>query len=650
MAVSCHSEPYPATGGLAADGVINQLGRPDMEPLDILIREAVQNCWDARREEQATVSVEIGHHTLTDEAVEWVVRRLLVDPPPELPLRDELRPGLSILYVADFGTTGLGGPTRADTVGAEQHLDFVDFVRNIGQPPDKEFGGGSFGYGKAAFYLASRARTIVIDTLCETPHGPERRLIAAALGGNFVRGGRRYTGRHWWGELVDDVPEPLTGERARDAAAVFGLPDRAGTTGLGTTIAIVAPGVAPGGDERATMPFIAESLAWNFWPKMISTRGGVPKTIDFRLMRNGRRHPITDPRSHPLLREFVEALDHLRTAPDDDDPFIVGREITSTRLNRHLGHLVLRRCRTPPSPVEDLDRPLPQGRRAISAGLHHVALMRTPELVVKYLEGPRPAAGGHGYAGVFRCSHSVDAVFRSAEPPTHDDWIARAVPQAEGRTLVNVALRQIRAVCRETAGLGSVESAPGSISDVPLGEFADGLARLMPGLEGPGARRPAAAGRRTRRRSRRLKSQHNPLDEVPWFEDPPTDADGTGAAPSATTRPRPALRAAGAPRPSIASDGTPVMRYPFELRTRNARVRLLATVQIMTNDGESLESDPPAGWTEPKVYAWIAPNGREHRTPTHVPEVGEGDGAWTVEVPIVEEALVGVDIRAEIVE
>ena len=23
--------------------------------------------------------------------------------------------------------------------------DFVDFVRNIGQPPDKDFGGGSFG-------------------------------------------------------------------------------------------------------------------------------------------------------------------------------------------------------------------------------------------------------------------------------------------------------------------------------------------------------------------------------------------------------------------------------------------------------------------------------------------------------------------------
>ena len=56
------------------------------------------------------------------------------------------------------------GPSRR--TGAQR--DFIDLVLNVGQPPDKELGGGSFGYGKAAFYLASRARTVVIDSLCET--------------------------------------------------------------------------------------------------------------------------------------------------------------------------------------------------------------------------------------------------------------------------------------------------------------------------------------------------------------------------------------------------------------------------------------------------------------------------------------------------
>ncbi len=43
------SEPYGASGGLAADGILNQLGRPDIEALEVLVREAVQNSWDAKR-------------------------------------------------------------------------------------------------------------------------------------------------------------------------------------------------------------------------------------------------------------------------------------------------------------------------------------------------------------------------------------------------------------------------------------------------------------------------------------------------------------------------------------------------------------------------------------------------------------------------
>ena len=151
---------------------------------------------------------------------------ILVDPPPGLPLGAELSgAGLQILYFADFGTSGLGGPTRADHPGAER--DFVDFVRNIGQPPDRDLGGGSFGYGKAAFYLASRARTILVDTLCTSPDGDlERRFIGCALGDSFEEDGRPHTGRHWWGDLVDGVPEPLVGWDAEYAAQVLGLPER----------------------------------------------------------------------------------------------------------------------------------------------------------------------------------------------------------------------------------------------------------------------------------------------------------------------------------------------------------------------------------------------------------------------------------------
>jgi hypothetical protein len=115
---------------------------------EVLVREAIQNCWDARRETRSAIRVEIGRTTLDETNARLIAEEVLPDPPPALPLADELRPGARILHIADFGTSGLGGPTRADRVSEGQNRDFVDFVRNIGQPPDKAFGGGSFGYGR----------------------------------------------------------------------------------------------------------------------------------------------------------------------------------------------------------------------------------------------------------------------------------------------------------------------------------------------------------------------------------------------------------------------------------------------------------------------------------------------------------------------
>ena len=287
------SEPYRATGGLAAEGVINQLGRPDIEPLEVLVREAVQNCWDAKSPSAPGITVEIGKLTLSPQQLEFCRSEILVSPPPGLALGDELRGELQLLYFADFGTEGLGGPTRADELG--RNRDFVDFVRNIGQPPDKDLGGGSFGYGKAAFYIASRARTILIDTLCRNAVGePERRLIGCALGDNFDAGGRPYTGRHWWGRIEGEVPEPLVGAEAENAARGLGLPDRSEGV-FGTTVAVTAPRFTIEGDDGTddSMTFIAEALAWNFWPRMIETRGADPPDDDVPRDRRGKSaaHP-----------------------------------------------------------------------------------------------------------------------------------------------------------------------------------------------------------------------------------------------------------------------------------------------------------------------------------------------------------------------
>jgi hypothetical protein len=660
-----YSEPYSATGGLAAEGVLNQLGRPDVESLEVLVREAVQNCWDAKRRTVGSIRVEIGRRVLDRGGLDACRDQLLVDPPPGLPLADELVVGMEMLYFADFGTDGLGGPTRADQPGTER--DFVDFVRNIGQPPDKDLGGGSFGYGKAAFYIASRTRTILIDTLCLGDDGrPERRFMGCALGGNFDEGGRPYTGRHWWGRLIDGIPEPLTGEEANSAAAILGLPEREGPSGLGTTVVIVAPSVAPESDDGIdhTIEFIADALVWNFWPRLIDTPGATKHSMEFLLSDQGERVRLPNARTHPRLRGFVEAMDRLREEPHGEDELLMDRSVECRHPVQTLGRLVIQKG--PVAPIDLPDRSVPQGARMTADSVHHVALMRNAELVVKYLQGASPVTGRMGYSGVFRCAVDVDEAFRRSEPPTHDDWVFRAVPKGPQRSFVKIALERVTGACREAAGYDTSMRAASEGAGIPLGEFADALATLMPGLGGPGARR-AATGKTRPPRKRNAPGRTTVQAEAEglWVDgglgeressrlgnsvdDTSDDLNGGRSKrdrPEAVRRPQ--ARTSGDPAPAIASDGTPVVRYPFELRGHGSRIRVRALVEVMSNDGGQVEGEPPVGSTPPSVRAWIDPEGGQHAH--SVLEIGpEGvDGRWTVEVPLAEEMMMRVDIAPEI--
>ena len=110
----------------------------------------------------------------------------------------------------------------------------------------------------------------------------------------------------------------------------------------------------------------------------------------------------------------------------------------------------------------------------------------------------------------------------------------------------------------------------------------------------------------------------------------------------------PQTRAAGHPRPEIATDGLAVLRYPFQLRGNGNRVRLRGAVEIMTTDGAQVEPEAPRGRPTPIISAWIAPDGTEHRVAELEVEADETDGVWSVEVPILDEAMMRVDISPEI--
>lgn len=656
------SEAYGATGGLAAVGVLNQLGRPDIEPLEVLVREAVQNCWDAKRDDMSRIRVDIGRSVLDAGQLSTLRDRILVDPPPGLGLEAALGEGMQTLYVADFGTQGLGGPTRADRSGGPR--DFVDFVRNIGQPSEKDFAGGSFGYGKAAFYIASSAHTIVIDTMCALPDGQfERRLLGCALGSNFEVDGVPYTGRHWWGRVVDGVPEPITGSDADAVAAELGLPSRVGRDGMGTTVFVVAPGIGVEATDGSdcSMEFIADAVVWNFWPRMIDTPGGAQRSMNFRLFDNGVVKRMPDPRTHPRLRGFVEAMDRMNQSPGEDDEFVLDRPIKCLSPVQELGRLTIQKGAVAPADLPD--RPVPKGAWETRESLHHIALMRTPEIVVKYLSGAAPLAGKLGYSGVFKCEHGVDEAFKAAEPPTHDDWVPRFVHDPKQKSFVNVAYRRIQGVCRTAAGFESSVRVLDSSDGIPLGEFADALAVLMPGSDGPGARRTSKSPKQQKqpkRRRRRSAPGRTDLDAATadvWVDGiagPHDAADASTHGPSVDspaikprTSPPPQVKPGGDPVPAISATGEPVMRYPFNLRTRGSRVRLHAEVEIMINDGQRPEKDPPAGYLPPRILRWIDPAGVVHESTEALTGPDGADGQWAVEVELRDE-MMRVDVNPQL--
>src|SRR5262245_26930064 len=109
------SERFGATGNLVASGALNQLGRPALDPLSILLRETAQNSWDARLSDSETVRYGISGYNLDNGQIDCLRDTVFRRVPESLKLKEILhgRSSVSVLAIHDRGTSGLGGPTRA---------------------------------------------------------------------------------------------------------------------------------------------------------------------------------------------------------------------------------------------------------------------------------------------------------------------------------------------------------------------------------------------------------------------------------------------------------------------------------------------------------------------------------------------------------
>lgn len=600
------SQRFAAEGGAAAEGISKQLGRPSLDPLTVLVREAAQNSWDARYGDVVEFTVEL--RQLGDHVEAW---RTLLLPGPDgassIDIDSALQADRYLLRISDRNTRGLGGPLRADEKAPEGSVaNFVQFMRNVGEPSDQAGGGGTYGFGKGSLFAVSSARTIVVDSHCVDGLGADRRLMGSSLGHSYYdQSSIRYTGRHWWGEVHDGVPDPLLGATADEVARTLGLPGfDDGRTGTDVFILGADLGRIDINDnetrdrspaEAAT--FMMSAILWNLWPKFGSDQRA--RDMDFRMIVDGRELEFVHPKDEPYLAPFVAGLNELRAGG--------GTEYERARDPKKVGALSYSLVPADPQGKKPL-------RLAVSAAMpfeppfHHVARMRAAELVVDYVEGPPHPDTAFGYAGVFRADSGerVEHAFAASEPPTHDDWVERGLSGTD-LGIVRGAKRFIK----ETL---NAEIAPKGKSS---GDGVSGLGALAAELAGL---IPAAAGNAPSSEPRRTSSSSNPKGKrEPYVK--------------------------GEPR-LVLHDGVPHVIARVVVPPAAARRSILATASVVL-EGGGAETQPPLGATQPAIVGWRRESDQWQASGAAIQVDGAESSDFFVYATYVPDAVVRISVATE---
>lgn len=478
--LSLYSQKYGADGGVDARSAENAIGRTSLDLWELVLRESLQNTWDARTKPNGPVTYSVNEFEMTVEQTQVLRTEVLSELPPKGQItelhRHIFNRRIRVIVIADSGTRGLGGPIRGHKSGSGERRDFVDFVRNLGRSTSKGMQGGTYGLGKGVLYKASQVGVCLVYS--QTLHGGsvEPRFIGVSGGdGDYDDGGYRYTGRNWWGVPGEDgIVDPLVGDDARDLALRLGVPIP-GENETGTSIVVLAPdnrGYDAGESRVAAMADAA--LKWA-WPHAIDDGDG--PNIKFSFTADRTTLPATDPVASPEYREFalayLEGRKLIRDRDYEGNWQTTFTKIDSKRPQRHLGLLVHRVGPSPLSTASELE--------------NTVALLRAPRMVVRYLPVAAQPKGAPTY-GVFIAAHDMDEMFAKSEPVTHDDWVYQQAGVARNTgNPVKIALDRIRDTFKALAVEG-VQSTSG-VGSKGSSVVSSALGKLLSGFTGSGAER-----------------------------------------------------------------------------------------------------------------------------------------------------------------
>lgn len=585
-------------GDIDGAGSRRLLGQPELDLCNLLVRETAQNSWDARIE--GTVpEFQIRCRSLAPQHVDVLTHNVFRGTAPESRLGYLLsRAALTTaLEISDRGTKGLGGGLRNDVVQDPPH-DWVDFVLAVGSPPDNNRGGGTYGFGKTASYVASECATILIWSATQHEGAVQHRFIASAMDLGFAMEGQRFTGRQWWCRVVieDGVAsrvEPVVGDAARQLGeALFERHFLDGETG--TSILILQPWAPNAEDDLTWAETLPRAIVENLWPKLLPGQPDEHR-MDIRAFDHRKELDIVpgDSRTFDALGRTLMAVRDGDAAPDD--MFRQTFQVHVGRPRAHTGNLVLTGF-------------LPKSDDPYKSLANRVALMRTPELVIRSQDYPLLQDSAHSaWVGVFKPFDEHDRTFAQAEPPAHDAWIPNNMSDRTAKTLVNVSLREITNHVRQYLTPAAPDDAP--TKSAPTAAVSESLAGLAGATRGS---RPSPAASRRGTTSPSGKSRGKK----------------SGRASISKITPLPSA-------PDLVAKGIEQSRVHFDVELGNGPGLVALSRLAISIDGSSLKAE-----TEVGIEKWST---AEHGSKMSVTESGE----YWVDVFYPSGVAIDVDVKME---
>lgn len=475
------SEPVQHQGNVMADMMTASIATSAYSQAATFLRETLQNASDQKPEGIRQIKFIVDAYQVTGKKKLifddfFANARLGTDPLKLRKLKESKT--FEALVVADVGTVGLTGPLDASI--DETPSNFAGFFFNVGRPNEESSKAGSFGLGRTVLTSASDFSTILVYSQFNYKGKQQKRFMGMSLAGAFSAGGRKFTGRHWFGQAPgkdSGLIHPFEGKNAEKLASDMGmLKYLDGDTGFVALVVGNALVANPGSTTLAkqqreqSIADIQEAACIYGWPHMLGTKK--QRSVEFHFLCDNNERPEKNPKEMPGLQDFVLCYESLGTHQDGVNRTEI--MFSETSKKEATGTLT---WVTVPTTSSDLE--LEKNGLIPKCS---VALMREANFVVKYLEVTQ-SADQISTRGVFKANGKYDARFRKSEPVAHDDWIpAKLQLKPNARNPIKQTLENIKKNFNELAGkrTSAVEGTASVVLGNVIGRLLDGLALTGP--------------------------------------------------------------------------------------------------------------------------------------------------------------------------